>query len=319
MDKKIIIFGCKYTTKYIIDNIPGIQNIITIPPDKGKKFEVADYCDLTKYTNTPIYQSTKYSLKSQIDIEYINNLNADIAIVVGWQRLIPNKILEHLTVGAFGMHGSCMDLPLGRGRSPMNWSIIEGRKHYYANLFKYSAGADDGEILDCIKFNITDNDTGETMHYKQTMAMKTLLQNNMPQLILDNAIYKTQRNITPTYYPKRSPSDSLIDWSTDIYTLQRFIRAVTKPFNGAYTYVNGNKLIIYNAQILDTIYFGYEKASIGEVVEVFSNGKFVIKVEGGLLLINEYKGQIKKGEVLNNGSELIHYFELNKYGYYDVE
>ena len=36
-------------------------------------------------------------------------------------------------------------------------------------------------------------------------------------------------------------------------------------------------------------------------------------------LITLDKGQIKKGEVLNNGSELIHYFELNKYGYYDVE
>ena len=318
MDKKIIIFGCKYTTKYIIDNIPGIQNIITISPDKGKKFEVADYCDLIKSTDIPIYQSTKYSLKSQKDIEYINNLNADIAIVVGWQRLIPNEILEHLTIGAFGMHGSCMNLPLGRGRSPMNWSIIEGRKHYYANLFKYSKGADDGEILDCIKFNITDNDTGETMHYKQTMAMKILLQNNIPKLISNNASYKTQKDVLPTYYPKRTPKDSLIDWNTDIYALQRFIRAVTKPFNGAYTYINNNKLIIYNTQILDTTYFGYENSLVGEVVETFSNGKFIVKAEGGLLLINEYVGFIEKGYILNNGPESINYFKLNKYGYYDI-
>ena len=153
MDKKIIIFGCKNTTKYIIDNIQGITDVITINPKKGKYFDVADYCDLSSLDN--VYQCQKYSLHSQEDIQYINNLNADIAIVVGWQRLIPDEILNHLTIGAFGMHGSSMNLPLGRGRSPMNWSIIEGRKHYYANLFRYNAGADEGDILDCIKFNIT--------------------------------------------------------------------------------------------------------------------------------------------------------------------
>ena len=317
MDKKIIIFGCKHTTNYIIRNIPGISNIITINSEKGEYFNVADYCDLSNLYN--VYQCQTYSLRSKEDIQYINNLNADIAIVVGWQRLIPNEILNHLTIGAFGMHGSSMNLPLGRGRSPMNWSIIEGRKHYYANLFRYNAGADEGDILDCIKFNITDNDTGETMHYKQMMVMKVLLEKNLPKLINNTAKYKKQQNLVPTYYPKRNPSDSLIDWNTDIYTLQKFIRAVTKPFNGAYTYNNNSKVIIYNAQILDTTYFGYDDYSIGQILEVFSNNKFIIKVYGGLLLVNEYSGNIKQYDILNNGAESINYFNLNKYGYYDNE
>ena len=50
------------------------------------------------------------------------------------KRLIPIDILEQFSVGAFGMHGSSMDLPLGRGRSPLNWSLIEGRKFFYKSF-----------------------------------------------------------------------------------------------------------------------------------------------------------------------------------------
>jgi len=322
MDKKVAIFGCKNTTRFLINNLSkhiNISNIITISPEKGKICEVADYSNLQDFNNIDIYHCNKYSLKDSQDIKYICSLNIDIAFVVGWQRLIPGEILDSFSIGAFGMHGSCMDLPLGRGRSPMNWSIIEGRKSFYTNLFKYDSGIDSGDILDTVKFNITEHDTGETMHFKNTISMYYLIIKNINDLFNNNFNLKKQKNIIPTYYPKRTPSDSLIDWNSDIYALQRFIRAVTKPFNGAYTFNNNKKLIIYNAQILDTLYFSYEKASNGEVVELFSNGKFIVKVMGGLLLINNYEGNVNKGDILNNGSELIHYFDLNKYGYYDKE
>ena len=207
----------------------------------------------------------------------------------------------------------------------MNWSILEGRKCYYANLFKYDAGADSGNILDTFKFNITDNDTGETMHFKQTLAMIRMIENNFYDLMDNNITLKKQKDVTPTYYPKRCPSDSLIDWDMDVNDLDRFIRAVTKPFNGAYCYTSKplcSKVIIYNSQIFDTLDFGYEQEENGKIVEVFPNGKFLVKCRGGLLLVNDYTihdGTIKAGEVLNVGDEELHYFKTNKYGYYDLE
>lgn len=46
----------------------------------------------------------------------------------------------------------------------MNWSLIEGRKWFHTNLFKFQAGIDDGPIVDTFTFSITDADTGETLH-----------------------------------------------------------------------------------------------------------------------------------------------------------
>ena len=130
MDKKIAIFGCKNTTKFMISSLLekiDIDYLITIDSDKGEKFSVADYADLSKIcidNNIKKYTAKTYSLKNKDDQKYIQNIQIDLAFVIGWQRIIPKSILDSLSIGAFGMHGSSLDLPLGRGRSPLNWSII---------------------------------------------------------------------------------------------------------------------------------------------------------------------------------------------------
>lgn len=319
-NKKIAVFGCKSTTKFLLENIPiAVDYVITISPELGALNQVADYYDIKKLLDYNVYQSKTYSLKSDDDYKLIKSLSIDIAFVIGWQRIIPSRILKTFSIGAFGMHGSCMDLPLGRGRSPMNWSIIEDRKCFYTNLFKYDPGIDSGDILDTVKFNINDHDTGETMHYKNVLSMCHLIKNNLQNLLSGKLKLRKQKNITPTYYPKRKPSDSLIDWSMHITDLDRFIRAVAKPFNGAYSYNSYGKVIIDRAQILDTNYFGYDDTVNGQVLEIFSNEKFIVKANGGILLVNEFEGKIDRGDILNNGDEEINYFKLNKYGYYDNE
>ena len=216
---------------------------------------------------------------------------------MGWQRLIPEEILNNITIGVFGMHGSSPNLPKGRGRSPMNWSIIEGRKHFYTNLFKYKPGIDDGDIVDTVKFSITNRDTAETMHFKNMICMKYLILKNLDSFLLDNIDLKKQNNKTPTYYPKREPNDSLIDWNLELNKLERFIRAVTKPFNGAFSFINTEIIIIYDSQVFDLIDFGYEDYDNGVVLEILSNKKFLVKANGGVLLVNSYesKHKIKKG------------------------
>ncbi len=326
---KIGIFGCKHTTKFLIESLSkkiNINYLITIDEDKSKKFDVADYCDLTEIAgkyNIGLYKSKTYNLKRKEDIKYINNLNMDIVFVVGWQRIVPVEILKDLSIGCFGMHGSSMNLPIGRGRSPMNWSIIEGRKYFYTNLFKYDSGVDSGDVLDTFRFDITNRDTSETMHFKNTLAMKYLIERNLDKLLGGTHQFKLrkQRDTTPTYYPKRTPDDSLIDWEMGVYELDRFIRAVTKPFNGAFSFIN-EKVIIYDSQVFDSSEYGYEDRKIGEVVVVFPNKKFLVKCHGGLLLVNNYEiknGIIKIGDIFNNKDYSVNYFPRNKFGYFDVE
>lgn len=327
-NKKIAIFGCKNTTKFLIESLAEtikINYLITIDPAKGEKFKVADYSDLNicaKKYGIEVYNSKTYNLKNEEDVQNISKLNIDIAFVIGWQRIIPETVLKTLSIGAFGMHGSSMDLPLGRGRSPLNWSIIENRSFFYTNLFKYDPGIDSGDILDVNKFSITSADTSETLHFKNTLSMKFLIEKNLKSLLENNFSLKRQKDIKPTYYPKREPSDSLINWKLEISEIERFIRAVTKPFNGAFSYINKHKIIIFSARIFSTNnYYGFKNKKIGEIVAVFPNNKFLIRCNGGLLLVDDYKidnFNLEINQFLNNSSDKIKIFKKNKDGFYDL-
>jgi len=325
----IAVFGCKSTTKYLLENLENVKinHLITVSKEKSRKIDIADYFDLertAKNLDIDVYHCKKYSLKNEYDIEFINSLDIDIAFVIGWQRLIPGEILDSVRAGVFGMHGSSMNLPFGRGRSPMNWSIIEDRKYFYTNLFMYDSGIDSGDILDTVKFSISNKDTSETMHYKNTLSMKYLIEKNIKKLeSAGDLSLKKQLPFNPTYYPKRMPMDSLIDWREDIHSIERFVRAVTKPFNGAFTFIDDIKLTIYSAQILCMVEFGFEEKKIGEIVALFESGKFIVKCIDGLLLVNEYdlsnlqNSLIEKGKILK--SRNIRKFTLNEFGKYDLE
>lgn len=324
----IAFFGCKATTRFLLENLHlpfPIKYLITIDPAKGEKFQVADYCDLKAFAETKgieVYQARYYSLKHDEDLQHIQGLKIDLAFVMGWQRLIPGDILASMTVGAFGMHGSSMNLPLGRGRSPMNWSIIEGRKAFYTNLFKYDPGVDSGDVMDTFKFEVGARDTAETMHYKNTLAMKYLIERNIERLVTnDFQVYPQDNTITPTYYPKRTPDDSLMDWNQEVFALERFVRAVTRPFNGAFTFVEDESLSIYAAQVFDIHDFGYQQAKPGTVVAVFDNGKFLVRCYGGLLLVSDFETQakIQKGTVFHNNGLDVKVFPRNHLGFFDVE
>ena len=55
-----------------------------------------------------------------------------------------------------------------------------------------------------------------------------------------------------TYFGRRTPADGLIDWNQNAQTIYNLIRAVTKPFPGAFFEENGKKIIIWRAKVLPT-------------------------------------------------------------------
>jgi len=327
--KKIGIFGCKSTTIFLLESLEVVTEIdcvITISPEAGEKNKVADYVDLEEYCRNRginYYVANRYDLKDEQDIKSFKEIKLDIAFVIGWQRLIPKDVLQTFSIGVFGMHGSTDDLPVGRGRSPMNWALIEQRKHFFTNIFRYDPGVDSGDILDTFAFSIQPDDTGETMHYKNVLAMKTLILRNINYLTSGNISLKKQKNSVPTYYPKRSPNDGVIDWNRDIFQVEAFVRAVTKPFDGAFSFLNDEKVVIWRASIFETdlVGFGYRDEPFGAIVEVYPSGKFLIKCRGGLLIVHDYETDVnvEKGKLLKSPQEEIGLFELNKYGYHDLQ
>ena len=138
--RKIILFGCTYNTLHTAKFLKHLNleiNLVTISPELAINNQVAGYEDLTDNSNLfeSIYVANNYSLNKD-DVTAIKNSNhANLGFCIGWQRLIPESLLSMFSIGVFGMHGSARDLPFGKGRSPMNWALIEGRKLFHTFSF----------------------------------------------------------------------------------------------------------------------------------------------------------------------------------------
>ena len=326
--RDIILFGCKDTTLHtarFLKNLDLKIHLVTISPELATSNQVAGYENLTVNSNIfeSIYVAKNYSLNEE-DITAIKNCNnASLGFCIGWQRLIPKELLSMFSVGVFGMHGSARDLPFGKGRSPMNWALIEGRKLFHTNLFKYDIGIDNGPVLDSKTFSISESDTAETLHYKNTLSMCSLIKNNLENLLQGKYVTHSQSLASgESFYLKRSPSDGSIDWRDDIHNIDRLIRAVSRPFDGAFSFINREKVVIERAAIFytDLEIHPFLDSKIGTVLDVFPNNKFLVRCSGGILIIHSYDGVTPSiGNNFDITESPFRNFERNVYGFFDIE
>ncbi len=263
---------------------------VCLTPDQAYKYNISgyyDYRDLAESRGIKIYIPHSYSLTSDEDLEFFQVQKFDLLIQGGWQRLFPEQIIRALSIGALGLHGSADLLPKGRGRSPMNWSLIEDRKRFLMHLFMIKPGVDDGDIIAIKDYDITCFDDIETLYFKYAIVYRRLLLENLPS-ILSRKFSTVPQLGEPTYYPKRSPDDGLINWDLmDVFQIYNLIRASTKPYPGAFAELDLGLIRIWRCRPFDSRII-YTSARYGEIVERFEN-RLIINCRGGLLLLDEWE------------------------------
>ena len=72
--------------------------------------------------------------------------------------------------------------------------------------------------------------------------------------------------------------------------IYNFIRAQTKPYPGAYSYMGNKKVKMWNAMPFDETII-YKEAKYGEIVEIVDH-YLLVNCRGGTILLNRYEGII---------------------------
>lgn len=154
MHYRVVIFGVKDTTaeivRFVQEKLCPVDLVVTIHPDVLSGNQVSGYEGLSwledKY-GIPVYETHSYGLKDEETTKFFAENTFELGISMGWQRLLPGFVLSRFSEGVFGFHGNCAYLPFGRGRSPLNWSIILGDTRFNLNLFQYDEKADSPNVL----------------------------------------------------------------------------------------------------------------------------------------------------------------------------
>src|SRR6185437_10374426 len=215
---RLVMCGCAEVGVNLIGPLieAGVQfkAFVALTPEQGKRYSVSGYADLRELARShaiPVYVPESYALTAEQDIAFFRDNHFDLLVQGGWQRLFPAAVLNTLSTGAVGIHGSADFLPKGRGRSPLNWSLIEGRRRFLLHMFLIKPGVDDGDVFAIEDFDITPHDDIETLYLKVSLCSRHMLLRHLPDLLSGRIDVQPQRG-EASYYPKRSPKDGRIDW-----------------------------------------------------------------------------------------------------------
>jgi len=291
MSMEWVLLGCLEETRDTLAHLIHLgekpDHIVCISREEADRQKITNFVDmqsLSQELSIPCSVVTQYSMNSESDLSLFRKLRPRVLLVVGWQRLVPNTILGQVELGAIGFHGSCNILPWGRGRSPINWSIIEGRNRFALHMFFIKPGVDDGDIIGIKLYDINPWDNCRSVYYKTAIAQAELLAACLPS-IRGGECPRMAQHGKEFYYPKRTPRDGRIDWNQDAESICRLVRAVTWPYPGAITEIDGIEVKIWDAQPFSSDFFN--NATPGEICFVTGNrmGESVVACRSGSVLL----------------------------------
>lgn len=188
--------------------------------------------------------------EAMVPVEYGEDLDGlprrarpDLILSFYYREMIPMRILEGAPRGALNVHGSL--LPKLRGRAPLNWALVEGEARTGVTLHHMVKAPDAGDIVAQRGWDIGPRDTAKTLFDRAVSEAKILLSEIWPKILDGSAPRIPQDASKATYRGRRRPEDGRIDWTSPTRRIDGLVRAVTDPFPGAFTFVKGSKLMIW--------------------------------------------------------------------------
>lgn len=264
----------------------AIKGMITLDENGSSKtpefYDYKDFCAERKIEQIKVHS---YNFLDVGDRRKLEQLDIDLIVVASWQRLIPAWLIKKSRIGIIGAHGSHEGITRGRGRSPQNWALMMGKTHFSLSVFWIEEGTDNGAIIDTREFEYIPTDSILTSYimvnlYKADMILKNIENGRIARK--EGTAQKEQGY----YLPQRRREDGMIDWSRDAFDINNMVRALTKPYPGAFTQYGEIEFIIWSSRpvMAEDICYLYDSMENGTVVSILEDSALV-KCGKNLLLV----------------------------------
>lgn len=226
----------------LLKNKIEIAAVFTHLDDPEETVWFASVADLCARKNIPVYAPE--NVNHPIWEEKIKSILPDVIFSFYYRKILGKTILEIPAGGCFNLHGSM--LPAYRGRCPVNWVLVNGETVTGITLHHMTPRPDDGDIVAQIQIDISDHDTALSLHNKLAAAVPLLLDAALPLIKEGNPPRIKQAPSNASYFGKRTPEDGEIDWQSSPEAIRNLVRALTKPYPGAFSFAGNQKLIFWD-------------------------------------------------------------------------
>ena len=190
------------------------------PKGRGKEMQFPPVKEAALSHGIPVFQPIK--VREAACVEELAGYKADVIVVVAFGQILPKAILELTPYGCVNVHASL--LPKYRGAAPIQWAIIDGEDVTGVTTMQMDEGLDTGDMIQKTEVEISEDETGESLHDKLAEAGAALCVETLKQVEAGTAVFEKQGE-SPTAYAKMLDKKmGNIDWSQPAEVIERLVR-----------------------------------------------------------------------------------------------
>tara|TARA_A100001011_G_scaffold352552_1_gene393409 strand:+ start:898 stop:1821 length:924 start_codon:yes stop_codon:yes gene_type:complete len=279
MPKKIVFMGTPMFAvpilKSLYQNGYPISDVYTQPPQKsqrGMKILKSPIQGIAETLN--IEFRTPNTLKdNQQELEYFKKIEADLAIVVAYGKIIPKEFLKLTKKGFINIHASI--LPRWRGAAPIQRAIMNLDKQIGISIMKIVEKLDAGPVCNIYKIDLDNNCNASEVSEKLSAIAAEKILDNIDEILEDKASFKEQDHSKASYASKILKTEGVIDWKEDAEKILGKINGL-HPTPGAFFVFKGERYKILKAEIGSR--FGEPGEVITDYLEVACGNRYSIKI-----------------------------------------
>ena len=240
---KLAVFGRTHilvrTVKALVEAGHSIAFLGTAKPSDTDGTTEIDFERCASEVGATYFRGKLKAALSGVDVPL-----PELAVSMNWPSILGAGEIGLFQHGILNAHAG--DLPRYRGNACPNWAILNGEPRIGLCVHKMTPGAvDAGPILLKRYFELDDSrDIGDVYRW---------LGHSIPEMFVEavaaiergDAILHEQPadpSLSLRCFPRR-PEDGAIDWTASSDAVLRLVRASSRPFHGAYTSLEGDRLV----------------------------------------------------------------------------
>ena len=233
--------------KSLYQNGYNISCVYTQPPQKSKRGQKINKSPIQGMSETlNLEYRTPPILNNEDEYNFLNSLDADLAIVVAYGQIIPKKFLNLTKTGFINIHASL--LPKWRGAAPIQRSIMNLDQETGISIMRIAEKLDTGPVCNNYKIQLNENLNALEISEKLSNLAAEKILDNVDDILEDKANFVEQDHSNATYASKIQKTEGQINWNENAEKIIGKINGLY-PSPGAFFNFNGERYKILKAQI----------------------------------------------------------------------
>ena len=233
--------------KSLYQNGYNISCVYTQPPQKSKRGQKINKSPIQGISETlNLEYRTPPILNNEEEYNFLNSLDADLAIVVAYGQIIPKKFLSLTKTGFINIHASL--LSKWRGAAPIQRSIMNLDQETGISIMRIAEKLDTGPVCNNYKIQLNENLNALEISEKLSNLAAEKILGNVDDILEDKANFVEQDHLNATYASKIQKTEGQINWGENAEKIIGKINGLY-PSPGAFFNFNGERYKILKAQI----------------------------------------------------------------------